>query len=291
MPAPSAVQGPVRVLQCRGRELAVGGMTRVVGILNVTPDSFYDGGRWSDPGQAERHARAMAADGAAMIDVGGQSTRPGHEEVAAEVEVARVRPVLERLAGEFRVPISIDTGKAAVARAAFASGANLVNDIHGFQGDPEMARTVAEHGCPAILMHHDRGFPGETGDLIDAMKRYFERSIGIAAAAGVPAARIILDPGIGFHKTQPQNLEILSRVPELKSFGLPLLLGISRKSVIGHVLGGGPGDRLEGTLASSVVAAFQGVEFVRVHDVAANAKAIRMAEAILSARAGAKKEV
>ena len=291
MAAPSAVRGPERVLQCRGRELAVGGSTRVVGILNTTPDSFYDGGRWTDPGAAELQARRMAAEGAAMVDVGGQSTRPGHEEVPADVEIARVRPVLERLAGDFPLPISIDTCKAAVARAAIEIGANLVNDVRGFQGDPEMARAVAEQGCPAILMHNDRLFPETAGDLMDEMKRYFERSLEIAAAAGVPASRIVLDPGIGFHKTQRQNLEILSRLPELKSLGLPVLVGVSRKSVIGYVLGGTPEERLEGTLAAGVLAAWQGVEFVRVHDVAANLRAIRMAEAILSARSAPEKPV
>ena len=272
-------------LDCRGRRLDLAGRTQLVGILNVTPDSFSDGGRWLEPEAAAAQGRRLAAEGAAMIDLGGQSTRPGHAEITPAEEIARVLPVLERLAAAgLAVPISIDTYKPAVARAALVAGAHLVNDIHGLQGDPAMARVVAEFGCPAVLMHHEREFSAASGDVMDRIKRYFDRSLATAAAAGIPAGRLILDPGIGFWKSQTENLEILARLEELKSFGLPLLLGVSRKSVIARVAGESPEARLEGTLATTALAARQGVELIRVHDVAANARALEMAVAILGAR-------
>jgi dihydropteroate synthase len=254
----------------------------VVGILNVTPDSFFDGGRWDSPAAALAQLGRLAREGAAAIDVGGQSTRPGHEEISPEEELARVLPVLRAAGGGDGPPLSIDTYRAAVARAALAAGAHLVNDIHGFQGDPAMPAVVAAAGCPAILMHHDREFPHWAGDPIEAIKRYFERSLANAAAASIPSERLILDPGIGFFKSPAQNLEILRRIGELHALGRPLLLGASRKSIIGRVLGeSDPAERLEGTLAITVLAAQQGVELVRVHDVRANLRAARMAEAIL----------
>jgi dihydropteroate synthase len=278
----SAAASPRWFLDCRGRALALGGRIEAVGILNVTPDSFFDGGRWDAPAAALAQLDRLAREGAAAIDVGGQSTRPGHAEVSPEEELARVLPVLRAAGAGDGPPLSIDTYRAAVARAALAAGAHLVNDIHGFQGDPHMPAVVAEAGCPAILMHHDRGFPGLAGDPIEAIKRYFERSLGNAAAAAIPAERLILDPGIGFFKSPAQNLEILRRIGELRSLGRPLLLGASRKSIIGRVLGeADPAERLEGTLAITVLAAQQGVALIRVHDVRANLRAARMAEAIL----------
>jgi len=271
-----------RELDCRGLRVEFGNKTVVVGILNATPDSFFDGGRLKTPAEAAARARRMAGEGAGIIDLGGQSTRPGHAEISPDEEMARIRPILEILAPEPPAPISIDTYKPVVARAALEAGAHLINDEHGFQGDPEMAAVAAEFGCPVILMHCELGFASAPGDTIGGIKRFFARSLEIAARAGIPEGRLILDPGIGFHKTQPQNLEILARVCELGSFGLPLLLGVSRKSVIGHVLGGTPGERLEGTLAATVLAVSQGVEFVRVHDVLANVRAARMAEAVLA---------
>jgi len=233
-----------------------------------------------------RQAGLMVGEGAAAIDLGGQSTRPGsQDELSAADEIARVVPVLERLVPALAVPISIDTHKPAVALAALAAGAHLVNDVHGFQGDPAMAAVVAEYGCPVILMHWDRGFAAEPGDAIEKIKRYFARSLAIARAAGIADERIILDPGIGFAKAPTQSLEIAGRIGELKSLGYPLLLGISRKSAIGHALGGlPPGERLEGTLATTVLAAAEEIEFVRVHDVLANFRAARTAEAVLRAK-------
>jgi dihydropteroate synthase len=272
-----------RELDCRGRKIEFGKRTVIVGILNATPDSFFDGGRWKTLAEAVARARGMVEEGAGMIDLGGQSTRPGHAEISSEEEIARVLPVLEQWAPNPPAPISIDTYKPRVARAALEAGAHLINDEHGFQGDPEMAVVAAEFGCPVVLMHCEPGFAGAPGDTMGKIKRYFARSLEIASRAGIPEGRLILDPGIGFHKTQPQNLEILARLSELRSFGLPLLLGVSRKSVIGHVLGGTPEERLEGTLATTALAVSQGVEFVRVHDVRANVRAARMAEAVLCA--------
>lgn len=255
-------------------------MTRVMGILNVTPDSFFDGGWWLTPDSAEWQARRMQKEGADLIDVGGQSTRPGHTEIAEEEEIARVVPVLQALA-DFPIPISIDTYKPAVARAALAAGARWLNDIHGFQGDPRMPSVAAEFDCPTVLMHHDRGFGADTDDTMAKIERFFVRSLERAEAAGVRRQRLMLDPGIGFFKTAAQNLEILRRLPELRRFGLPLLVGVSRKSVIGHVLGEDLPGRLEGTLACTALAVQQGVDIVRVHDVQANVRVVRMAEAIL----------
>jgi dihydropteroate synthase len=264
----------------------VGGEIRLFGILNVTPDSFFDGGRFEGLEAAVAQGKRMAGEGAAAIDLGGQSTRPGErKELDAADEIARVRPVLERLVPAVAVPISIDTYQPAVARAALQAGAHLVNDVHGFQGDPAMASVVAEFGCPVILMHWDRGFGAEAGDAIGKIKRYFARSLELARQAGVAEDRIILDPGIGFAKAPTQSLEITGRIGELRSLGFPLLLGASRKSALGHALGGLPAEeRLEATLATTVLAAAEGIEFVRVHDVLANFRAARTAEAVLRAK-------
>jgi len=257
-------------------------VTRVMGILNVTPDSFFDGGWWASPSAAEWQAKRMVEEGAEVIDLGGQSTRPGYQEISVEEELARVVPAIQAIAAGIQVPLSIDTYKPAVARAALLAGAQWVNDIHGLQGDPEMAGVIAADGCPAVLMHCDQKFSTEPGDTMEKLVRYFVRSLAIAAEAGIAEGQLILDPGIGFHKSAAQSLEILRRLPELRRFGLPLLVGVSRKSVIGHVLGTPAADRLEGTIAATVLAVQQGVEYVRVHDVQANVRAVRMAQAILT---------
>jgi dihydropteroate synthase len=269
-----------RTVRFRDKTLTLDGGPKIVGILNVTPDSFFDGGRHQTLESALRQATQMVAEGAAIIDIGGQSTRPGHVEVPVEEEIARVVPVIEALAGRLQVPLSIDTYQPAVARAAVQAGADLINDVHGFQRHPELAEIAAQHDCGVILMHHEAGFSETSGATMERIAAFLRRSLDLARAAGVARERIILDPGIGFAKTQAQNLEILARLGELRALGCPLLLGASRKSVIAHVLALPPDQRLEGTLATTALAVWQGVEFIRVHDVSANLRAARMAQAV-----------
>jgi dihydropteroate synthase len=269
-----------RGMRVRGKTLLLDGQPKMMGILNITPDSFFDGRPDLSAEAALQRALQMVAEGAAMIDVGGQSTRPGFTEISADEEIARVVPVIELMAASVSVPISIDTYKPAVAKAAVTAGAEIVNDIHGFQRDPELAAVAASHQCGVILMHNDAGFKNGSGDVIVRMAEFFGRSIAIALAGGISREQIILDPGIGFAKTQEQNLEILSRLSELKLLGCPLLLGASRKSTIGNVLSLPVEERLEGTLATTALAVWQGVEFLRVHDVRSNLRAAQMAAAI-----------
>ncbi|HVU18084.1 MAG TPA: dihydropteroate synthase [Candidatus Didemnitutus sp.] len=255
-------------------------MPRLVGILNVTPDSFFDGGRHSNLDAALKQAGKMAAEGAAMLDVGGQSTRPGYVEVPASEEIARVVPVISALAGQIGIPISVDTYQPEVALAAVKAGATIINDVHGFQRRPELADIAAQNGCGAILMHNDPSFREAAGGTLERVLEFLERSIAIALAAGVRREGIIVDPGIGFAKTDAQNLEILARLGELRVLGFPLLLGASRKSVIGNALRLPPAERLEGTLAITALAVWQGVDYLRVHDVLPNLRAARMAQAV-----------
>jgi dihydropteroate synthase len=274
-----------RVMRVRGKTLTLDGGPKMVGILNITPDSFFDGRPDLSAEAALQRALQMVAEGAAIIDVGGQSTRPGFVELDAAEEIARVVPVIELLAASLSVPISIDTYKPAVARAAVAAGADIVNDIHGFQREAELAGIAAEQHCGVILMHNDAEFRATPGSTVSRITGFFARSIAIALAAGVEREQLILDPGIGFGKTQEQNLEILARLHELKSPGCPLLLGASRKSTIGNVLSLPVEERLEGTLATTALAVWQGVEFLRVHDVRANLRAATMAAAVRDAHA------
>ncbi len=274
---------PVRTLECRGLRVTLGAVPVIVGIINVTPDSFYDGGRHATTEAAVAQAERLVTEGAGMLDIGGMSTRPGHTDVSVAEEIARVVPVIAALAGTVAVPLSIDTFRPEVARAALEAGAHVVNDIHGLQRAPELARLAAEFGAAAIAMHFEKGFETATGDLIERQLAFFRRTLAIAAERGLPAERIVLDPGIGFHKTQPQNLELMARLGELRALGLPVLLGSSRKSVISHVLDLPPDERLEGTLATTALAAWQRVEFLRVHDVRANLRAARMAAALRNA--------
>jgi dihydropteroate synthase len=252
----------------------------LVGILNLTDDSFFDGGRYVGFDAAINQAERMVSEGAAMIDIGGQSTRPGYQEIGAAEEIAKVVPVIGELLKRVAVPLSIDTYKPEVARAALEVGAHVLNDVHGLQGNPELARLAAEFRCPVIVMHQEAGFPESQGDTIKKMKAFFTRSMEIAGQAGVPRDNLIIDPGIGFAKAHKQNLEILARLSDLKALGCPLLLGASRKSVIGNVLSLPPSERLEGTLATTALAVWQGVDFLRVHDVLANARVVKMIEAI-----------
>ncbi|WP_445501192.1 dihydropteroate synthase [Microvirga sp. G4-2] len=260
----------------------LGSRTLIMGVLNVTPDSFSDGGLFFDLPEALEHARRMEEEGADIIDIGGESTRPGYTPVGPEEEQRRVLPVIRELAPKLKVPISIDTYRASTARAALEAGARIVNDIWGLQHDPDMAAVVAEHGAPAVVMHNRPAADAAT-DIVADMLRFFERSLNLARQAGIPDRHIILDPGIGFGKTGEQNIEVLRRLPELKALGFPLLVGASRKSVLGRFYPADvpPRERLFGSIGGHVAAVALGADIVRVHDVKAHAEACRVADALL----------
>ncbi|HSI42422.1 MAG TPA: dihydropteroate synthase [Xanthobacteraceae bacterium] len=253
-----------------------------MGILNVTPDSFSDGGRSAAVADAVANARRMAEEGADILDIGGESTRPGHTPVPAEDELARVLPVLEALAGTIGLPISIDTQKARVAEAALQRGAAIVNDIWGLLGDPDMARVAAAHGAGVVIMHN-RTSVDPALDIVEDMRSFFGRALEVAGRAGIKGERIALDPGIGFGKTFEQNLTALASLRRLGELGFPLLLGTSRKSLIGKVVVAEPAQRLPGTIASNVIGILAGCAIIRVHDVAAHVQAARVTEAIVRA--------
>lgn len=273
-------------LNCRSQKLELGRRTLIMGILNVTPDSFSDGGLFAEVEAAVEHARNMVAQGADIIDVGGESSRPGADTVSVEAEKDRVLPVIERLVETVEVPISIDTYKSPVARDALSMGACIVNDITALRGDPEMASVVAEAGAPVILMHM-KGTPKDMqidphyDFLISEITSFLRNRIQAAIDAGIPQNQIIIDPGIGFGKKVEHNLEIIRRLREFRSLGKPILIGTSRKSFIGKVLGLSIDDRLEGTAASIAVAIANGADIVRVHDVKEAARVVRMTDAIV----------
>lgn len=258
------------------------GHTYVMGILNVTPDSFSDGGRCNHLDAALKHTEQMIKDGAAIIDVGGESTRPGHEKITDQEEIDRILPVIEKIKQEFSVPVSLDTYKAAVAKEGIQAGADLLNDIWGLQYDPAMGKIVADSGVAYCLMHNrDKITEEMDADLfIGQMKEDAKRALD----AGIKKERIILDPGVGFAKTQEQNLMTIANLDRLKALGYPVLLGTSRKSVIGYVLDVPTDKRLVGTLATSAVAVQTGCMFVRVHDVKENVELIQMLERIRESR-------
>jgi dihydropteroate synthase len=245
----------------------------LMGVLNVTPDSFSDGGRHFDPGLAVARAKGMVAEGAAIVDIGGESTRPGHAPVSAEEELWRVKPVLEALVADFDVVVSIDTGKAQVAREAARLGASVINDVWGLQRDPGMADAVADTGSAVVVMHNRERADGRI-DILDDVERFFERSLNLAAGAGVPFGRILLDPGIGFGKTPEQNHSCIWNLDRFRRFGAPILVGLSRKSFIGRITGAEVDDRLPGTLAADTIALMRGASVLRVHDVAENRAAL-----------------
>lgn len=268
--------------------LEFGRRTLIMGILNVTPDSFSDGGKYVDPEQAVARAKAMVAEGADIIDVGGESTRPGSHPVPAAEEIRRVVPVVRMLASELSIPVSVDTQKAAVARAALEAGAAMVNDIWGLQGDPEMAETAARFGVPVVVMHNKLR-PEYSADLMGEIRDFLRVSIERARAAGIPPGMVIVDPGFGFGKKVGHNLELVARLDELAELGCPVLLGPSRKSTIGRVLDLPVADRVEGTAALVALAISRGADIVRVHDVRQMVRVARMADVVVrpAARAAA----
>lgn len=261
------------------RELVWGSRTFLMGVINVTPDSFSGDGLGTDADAAVALGLRLESEGADIIDVGGESTRPDATEVSAEEELQRVLPVIERLAREATAPISIDTSKAVVAAAALEAGAVMVNDVWGLRHDPAMAAVVARFGVPAIVMHNQRGRP--FCDVMGDIEAGLETSMALAEAAGAPRERLILDPGFGFGWSVSHNLEILRRLPELRSLGRPLLVGTSRKSTIGAVLGLPAGERLFGTAASVAIAIANGADIVRVHDVKEMLQVCRIADAVV----------
>jgi dihydropteroate synthase len=270
-----------RTLDARGLPLRIGERTLVMGVVNVTPDSFSDGGIYASPQAAIDAGLRMIAEGADIIDVGGESTRPGYVPIGAEEELRRAIPVVAGLVRATQTPISIDTYKARVAEAALGEGARIVNDVWGLR-DPGMAGVVAQHEAALIIMHN-REAADPNIDIFEDMRGYFERSLARARAAGIRDDRIVLDPGIGFGKTLEQNLQILARLEDLRAFGFPILLGTSRKSFIGRLSPSGPMERLPGTIAANALAVAAGVDIIRVHDVAAHVQALRVAEAIRGA--------
>lgn len=258
-----------------------GKKTYVMGILNVTPDSFSDGGKWNRMDAALQHAEQMIADGADILDIGGESARPGYTKLSDEEEISRVVPVIEAVKREFDIPVSVDTYKSRVATAALAAGADLVNDIWGLKYDPDMAGVIAQAGVPCCLMHNRE--QAEYQDYLPEVLEDLRECVGLAKQAGIAEENIILDPGIGFGKTLEHNLILMDRVEILHELGYPILLGTSRKSMIGKTLDLPADQREEGTLATTVMGVMKGCMFVRVHDVRANRRAVDMTEAILRA--------
>ena len=269
-----------------GKEFKTEEHCYVMGILNVTPDSFSDGGKWNETDRALAHVEQMLEDGMDILDIGGESTRPGYTVISNEEEIERVVPIIEAVKKRFDVPISLDTYKAEVARAGIAAGIDLVNDIWGLKYPCEdsnntMAQVIATSKLPCCLMHNRPS--AEYSDFFTEYMQDMKSIMEIAGAAGIDKDKIILDPGVGFAKSYENNLECIKRLDALKEFGCPVLLGTSRKSVVGLTLNLPSNERIEGTLATTVVGVMRGAGFVRVHDVKENVRAIKMTEAILRA--------
>ena len=281
-------------LKLPSRTLVLGERTLVMGVLNVTPDSFSDGGRFLDTGRAAEHAMAMQFAGADLIDIGGESTRPGSREVEAAEELDRILPVLEGLRGRLKIPISVDTRRAAVAEHALRAGPEIINDVSGLKSDPRIAEVAAQRRVPLILMHM-RGEPGTmqkagfSRDVLGDVVAGLRKSVSIAQRAGVPKSQIILDPGIGFGKSFAQNYELLEKLPQLAKLGYPLLVGTSRKGFLGATLArdgkpAPPEDRIWGTAATVTAAILSGAHIVRVHDVAEMVQVARVADCLANPR-------
>ncbi|RLE10358.1 dihydropteroate synthase [Candidatus Aerophobetes bacterium] len=269
-----------------GKILNLAKKTAIMGILNVTPDSFYDGGRYTCQDEALRRVEQMIEEGADIIDVGGESTRPGSERVSLKEEIKRVIPIIEKIRENFDVPISIDTYKAEVARQAIEVGANMVNDISGLRFDPKLKKVVAKCDVPVVITHI-KGTPKDMQDnpqyrcLMGEIISYLREGIKMAEEAGISSDKIIIDPGIGFGKTTEHNLRIIKRLPELKSLGKPILIGASRKSFIGNVLKLPVSERLEGSLAIGSLSVFQGANIIRTHDVKETRRVVDLIRAVM----------
>ena len=269
------------------REFQTKGHTYVMGILNVTPDSFSDGGKWNDRDRALKHVEEMIAEGMDIVDIGGESTRPGYTLpgytlLSDEEEIARVVPMIEAVKANFDIPISLDTYKSGVAEAGILAGADLINDIWGLKYDPEMAPVIAKYQAPCCLMHNKDNT--EYNNFIVDMLAETQECVNLARQAGIKDEKIMLDPGIGFGKTFEMNLEAMNHLELFQNLGFPVLLGTSRKSMIGLALDLPVDQRVEGTLATSVIGVMKGCSFVRVHDVKENKRVIQMTEAILGRR-------
>jgi len=264
------------------KEFKLGEKTYIMGILNITPDSFSDGGRFNNMDTALERVRNMIIEGADIIDIGGESTRPNHTEVSAEEEMNRIIPIIEAISSNIDVPISVDTYKGNVAEAAIKAGASMINDVWGFKKDPYMAEVAAKYNVASCLMHNrnNKNYNGFIEDMIFDLKE----SIDIALNAGVKIENIILDPGIGFAKTYEQNLEAMNNLEKIKMLGYPLLLGTSRKSMIGSALNLPVDERLEGTIATTVIGIIKGCDFIRVHDITQNKRASVMTDEIIRRR-------
>jgi dihydropteroate synthase len=265
------------IAEIGGRRFDWGSRTYVMGIVNVTPDSFSGDGLGDDEQKAVDQGLRMVVEGADMLDVGGESTRPGHQQITAAQEIARTESVVRRLAHDAHVPVAIDTYKLEVAEAAVAAGATIVNDIWGLTRSPAMAELAARNECALVLMHNQDG-TDYAGDLIAEIKRFLRVAADRALAAGVPRERVLIDPGIGFGKTAEHNWEVMRRLEELKELDLPILIGTSRKSFIGKVLDLPVDDRVEGTAATVAAAVLRGVDVVRVHDVRQMTRVVRVAD-------------
>ncbi|MDD6733426.1 MAG: dihydropteroate synthase [Lachnospiraceae bacterium] len=261
------------------REFEIGKKTYVMGIINVTPDSFSDGGMYNTTDLACKRIEQMLSDSADIIDIGGESTRPGYQPVSAQEQIERVIPVIEKVKQNFDVPISVDTYNADVAKEAIAYGVDLINDIWALQSSEKMASVIAQKQVCCCLMHNRHN--ANYNDFLTEMLSDIEAYLADAQRAGIPRDKIIIDPGVGFGKTYEQNLSVINHLDCLKKFDLPILLGTSRKSVIGLTLDLPIFERVEGTIATTVIAVMKGASFVRVHDVKENVRAIRMTEAIL----------
>jgi dihydropteroate synthase len=269
-----------RKMEFLGHELEFGVKTLIMGILNVTPDSFSDGGDFVDVDIAVRHAKEMIAEGADIIDIGGESSRPGHVRISVEEEKRRVIPVIKRLNKETDAVLSLDTIRSEVAEEAVKCGVHIINDIWGFHEDKKLAEVAARYKTPVILMHNQNGTEYKS-DIVEEIKRFLSESVKLAHEAGVEDDHIILDPGIGFGKNSEQNMEVMRRLNEIKSLGYPLLLAASRKTWIGNILGVPPKERDEGTVATTVLGIIQGVDIVRVHNVKANLQASMVTDAVV----------